>query len=172
MLTWWWHQLIKHSYRILTRRYISAIFVYNLSGLCTSIDLIKENSFMLRKTRSRHYPAETMTDTDYADDLELLTNTLALAKSLRHSLEPAAKDVHFYVNTDKTEFTYFKREEAISIQSGKPLKLVVKFTYLGCNISSTEIDVNIYLTKVWNAINWLSDPWKSNLSDKIKWDFV
>ena len=38
-----------------------------------SMDLIKENGFMLKKGISREYPTETLTD--YADYLALLTNT-------------------------------------------------------------------------------------------------
>ena len=45
--------------------------------LQTSINLMKENGFTLKKARNRQYPAETMTDTDYADDLVFLTNTSA-----------------------------------------------------------------------------------------------
>ena len=37
-------------------------------------DLIKENSFTLKKTRSRRYPAETMTNAGYTDDLVLFAN--------------------------------------------------------------------------------------------------
>ena len=37
--------------------------------LRTSIDLIKENDLTLKKARSRLYQAETITDTDYADDI-------------------------------------------------------------------------------------------------------
>ena len=37
----------------------------------------------------------------------------------------------------------FKREGTISTLSGKVLKLTDQFTYIGNNISSTEIDVNI-----------------------------
>ena len=51
------------------------------------IDIMKDNSFKLVKERSRRYPALTITDMDYADDLALLTNTPAQAKSLLHSLE-------------------------------------------------------------------------------------
>ena len=45
--------------------------------------------------------AETITDADYADDLALLANTSALAKSLLPSLEQVAKGINVYVNTDK-----------------------------------------------------------------------
>ena len=48
---------------------------------------MKENSFTLKKVRSRQYHAETITDADYADDLVLLTNTPEQAKSLLLSLK-------------------------------------------------------------------------------------
>ena len=47
-----------------------------------SIDLIKQNGFTLKKTRSRIYPVEIITDADYADDLVLLANTSGQAESL------------------------------------------------------------------------------------------
>ena len=43
--------------------------------LRTSIDKIRENGFQLTKRRSKRYPAKTITDADYADDLALLANT-------------------------------------------------------------------------------------------------
>ena len=45
--------------------------------LGTSIDKIKENSFKLTKKRSRRYPAKTIIDADYADDISLLANAPA-----------------------------------------------------------------------------------------------
>ena len=58
--------------------------------LRTSIDLMKINVFKLAKERSWRYPAQTITDADYADDIALLANTPAQAESLLHSLERAA----------------------------------------------------------------------------------
>ena len=52
--------------------------------LWTLIDLMKKNGFTLAKARSRWYPAQTITDADYTDDIALLTNTPAQAKSLLH----------------------------------------------------------------------------------------
>ena len=74
------------------------------------------------------------------------------------------------MNANKTEDTYF-RLGAIFTLNSKPLKLVGKFTYLSGNISSTECDVKILLTKTWNAIEKLLIIWKSNLSYKLKRDF-
>ena len=51
---------------------------------------MKENVFKLAKERSRRYPHQTITDADYADDIELLANTPAQAESLLHSLEQTA----------------------------------------------------------------------------------
>ena len=39
--------------------------------LRTLIDLIKENVFTLKQARNRCYPAETISDTDFADDIVL-----------------------------------------------------------------------------------------------------
>ena len=52
-----------------------------------SIDKIRENGFELTKKRSKRYPAKTITDADYADDLALLANTPNQAETLLHSLE-------------------------------------------------------------------------------------
>ena len=84
-----------------------------------------------------------------------------------YSLEQAARGIGFYVNTIIIEFMRFKQEGAISILSGKPLKLVDQFTYLNSNISSTETDVNICQTKAWTAIDRLSIIWNLN-SNRIK----
>ena len=54
---------------------------------------------------------------------------------------------------------------------GTPLKLVDKFTYLGSSVSSTEKDIDTWLTKAWTAINRLSIIWKSDLTDKMKCTF-
>ena len=55
-------------------------------------------------------------------------------------------------NKNKSEYTCFKQERAISNVRYRPLKLVDK---LG-NILSAESDVNIRLAKAWVAINRLS----------------
>ena len=115
--------------------------------------------------------AETVTDADYADNLAPLTNTPAQVKSLLHSQEQPARGIGLYLDTNKTEFMYFKREGDICILSGRPLKSVDQFTYFGSYISSTENDVNICRAKVLTAIGRLLIIWKSDFSDKINRDF-
>ena len=48
---------------------------------------MKEDGFKLVKERSRRYLAQTITGTDYADDIALLANSPGQTKSLLHSLE-------------------------------------------------------------------------------------
>ena len=127
---------------------------------------MKDNGFKQVKERSRRYPAQTITDADYADNLALLANTPAQAETLLHSLERAAAGIGLHVNADKTEYTC-----DISILKGGPLKLVDTFTYLGSSISSTETDINTRLAKAGTTSSRQSVIWKSDLTDKIKRSF-
>ena len=80
------------------------LFIFYLDyELRTLIDKIKENGFELTKKGSRKYPAKTITDTDYADDIAILANAPAQAKALLHSLEGAAACIGLHVNAHKTE---------------------------------------------------------------------
>ena len=103
--------------------------------LRTSINKIKENSFELKKKRSRRYPAKTITDANYA---AILANTPNQAETLLHSLEQAATGIGLYVNAYKTEYMCFNQTGDISTLEGSSLKLLDKFTYLGSSVSSTE----------------------------------
>ena len=132
--------------------------------LWTSIDKIRENGFELTKKRSKRYPAKTITDADYADDLALLVNTPNQAETLLHSLERAAAGIGLHVNAHKTEYMCYN-------QTGNITTLVDKFTYLGSSVSSTENDIDTWLTKAWMAIDRLSIIWKSDLTDKMKRSF-
>ena len=136
--------------------------------LRTSIDKIRENGFELTKKRSRRYPAKTITDADYADDIVILANTPNQAETLLHSMERAATGIGLHVNAHKMEYMCYNQTGDISILDGTSLKLVDKFTYLGSSVSSTEKDIDTLLTKAWTAINRLTITWKSDLTDKMK----
>ena len=101
----------------------------------------------MTKKRSRRYPAKTITDADYADDIEILANTPAQAETLLHTLERAAAGIGLHFNAHKTEYMCFNQTSDISTLGGSSLKLVDKFTYLGSSLSSTETDINTQLTK-------------------------
>ena len=124
--------------------------------LRSSIDKMKDKGFKLTKERSRKYPAQTITDADYADNIALLANTPTQAETLLHSPERTAAGIGFHVNAHKTEYTCFKQRGDIFTLNGSSLKLVNMFTYLGSSVSSIETDINTRLAKAWTAINSLS----------------
>ena len=117
---------------------------------------MKENSFKPAKERSRRYPAQTITDADYTNDIMLLANTSTQAETLQHILEQTASGIGLHVNTDKTEYMWFNQRSNISTLNSSSLKLADKFTYLGSSVSSTEKDINMKLAKALIAIDRLS----------------
>ena len=139
--------------------------------LRTSIDKTRENGFELNKKRSRRYPAKTITDADYADDIAILANTPNQAETLLHSLKRVAADIGCHVNAHKTEYICYNQTGDISTLEGTSLKLVDKFTYLRSSVSSTEKDIDTRLTKAWTVLDRLSVIWKSDLTDKMKCSF-
>ncbi len=151
------------------------LFIISLDYvLRTSIDKIRGKGFELTKKRSRMYPAKTITDTDYADDIAILANTPNQVETLLHSLERAGAGigrVRVRVNAHKTEYMCFNQTGDISTQDGTSLKLVDKFNYLGSSFSSTEKDIDTQLMKAWTAVDKLSIIWKSDLTDKMKHSF-
>ena len=99
-----------------------------------------------------------MTDSDYANDLVLLTNTQAHTESLLHNVEQAAGSSGLYENVKKEkkkkkEFMCLRQKGVSSRPSCNPLKSIDQFTYIGSNISFTENDVSIRLAKTWSAID-------------------
>ena len=139
--------------------------------LRTSIHKIKENGFELTKKRSKRYPAKTIIDADYTDDIAILANTPNQAEKLLHSLERAAAGIGFHVNAHKIEYMCFNHTSDISTLDGTSLKLVDKFTYIESSVSSTEKDIDTRLTKAWTAIDKLSIICKSGQMDKMKRSF-
>ena len=91
-----------------------------------SIDKMKDNGFKLTKERSRRYPAHTIKDVDYADDIALLANTPTQAETLLHCLDRAAAGIGLHVN----------QRGVISTRNRSSPKLVVS------SVSSTETDIN------------------------------
>ena len=92
--------------------------------LRTSIDKIRKNEFELTKKRSRRYPAKTITDADYADDIPILANTPKQAETLLNSLERAAAGIGLHVNAHKTEYMCYNQTGDIFTLDGTSLKLV------------------------------------------------
>ena len=50
------------------------------------------------------YPAQTITDAIYADDIALLANAPTQAENMLHNLERAAAGIGLHANANKTEY--------------------------------------------------------------------
>ena len=84
--------------------------IYLDYDLRTSIDLIKKWLYT-KKTRSRRYPAETVTNADYEDARALLSNTQTQDEFLLQSLEQAANGIGKHVHEDETEYMHFNEKK-------------------------------------------------------------
>lgn len=127
-----------------------------------------------RKANKSTQECVRFTDSGYADDLCLVSDTLAEAQTLLGRLETAASDVGLIMNEKKTEYMSFNQPGShLSLKSlaGKELKKVDDFKYLGSWINTTERDLKVRIAKAWAASNKLDKIWKSSLSRELKIHF-
>ena len=119
--------------------------------LRTSIDKIWENHFELTKKRIRRYPAKTITDVDYADDIAIVANTPNQAETLLRSLERAAASIGLHVNALKTEYICYTQTGDISTLDGTSLKLILLY---GCT--------------TWTLTKWLEKKLDGNYTIMLR----
>ena len=100
--------------------------------LWTSLDLRKENSFTVKRQRTRWYPAETITDADYADDIALLANTPTQADT-RYLVCSRQQEALISTWMQTKRITCVLKRGVISTRNGEHLKFIDKFTYLDSN---------------------------------------
>ena len=61
----------------------------------------------LKNARSRRYPADAITDTDYANDLALPANIPALVEPQLYNLKQAAGGIDPHMNANKIDYMCF-----------------------------------------------------------------
>ena len=119
------------------------------------MSLVTDNvnhGFTMTPARSRRYPAEMVTDADFADDLALLSNTIDEAQQMLTSLEEAAGAVGLIMNESKTKHMSInlaseEQQATLTSSSGNTIEKVDDFTYLGSWIVSSEYDFTIRKAK-------------------------
>ena len=92
-----------------------------------SIDTISEKGYQLHPKRGSRQPAEYLTDTDFADDIALISQSLEHVQDLLQSLEQASNGVGLYLNETKTECLNRCLSNAdllVKTLSGSSLKMV------------------------------------------------
>ena len=134
-------------------------------------DETSNTGFTLKPARSRRVGAEKLIDTEFADDVALITDTIKGAQLLLDRLEEAAQSVGLVMNDSKTKFMTLntpEEESHLVSSSGKPLEKVTDFVYLGAWIATTERDLSVRKAKAWAACHKLQKIWKSNLRRGLK----
>ena len=136
-----------------------------------SVDTISSKGFEIKARQSSRYPAEYLTDTDFADDIALISGSLANAQALLHSLEQASNCVGLYLNESKTEYVNKCMSDSdflIHTLNKTLLNMVSDYVYLGSYISTSEKDFLTRKGMAWSACNALHKIWTSNLSREFK----
>ena len=148
------------------------LFIIVIDYIMTNTLKDKDTGFTLQPRRSRRHPAVKICDVDFADDLALVTNTADEAQSLLLSLEHAASEVGLHLNEDKTKFIGLNLQEDdvqdIRAVSGKEIKRVEDFVYLGSRIMKSEKDFEVRKAKAWGACHKLKTIWKSGMRRDLK----
>lgn len=89
----------------------------------------------MKPSRRSHHPAEYITDTDFADDISIISSSFQNAQDLLTSLEEAANCVGLYLNESKTKFINNSVVADPNFQmktlNDYILKLVNDYKYLG-----------------------------------------
>ena len=136
-----------------------------------SVDTMPDKGYQLHPRRSSRHLAEYLTDTDFADDIALISQSLAHAQDLLQSLEQASNGVGLYLNETKTECLnrcLSDKDHPVKILNGTPLKQVEDYKYLGSFISSSEKDFITRRGMAWSACNDMHHIWSSQLSNNLK----
>ena len=137
-----------------------------------SVDTMSENGYQLRPKRSSRYPAEFLTDTDFADDIALISQSLEHAQDLLQSLEQASNGVGLYLNETKTKcmnWCLLNNNNPVKTLNGTSLKQVEDYKYLGSYISSSDKDFNTRKGMMaWSACNDMHKILSSRLTNDFK----
>ena len=128
------------------------LFIIVLDYVLRNLDQNKNLGFTLREQLSRRYPAEVLTDDDFADDLALLSNKIGNAEKLLKILKTATASVGLYMSTTKTKFIAVIAEGVITAQNGCDLEQVKDFIYVGSKIISSENDIQVRIGSAWSAL--------------------
>ena len=129
-----------------------------------------EIGFTIKPRQSRRVKAVRVSDTDFADDLALITDTVTEAEKLTQEIEKVAATVGLQMNEGKTKFMTQNIEVPGTLMSvnNKSIEHVKDFTYLGSRLKSTESDIRVRKGKAWGACHSLKKLWNSDLRDALK----
>ena len=140
--------------------------------LRVSVDTKSEEGVQLSPKLGTRHQAKHLTDTDFADNIALISRSIQGVQKLLSALEYASNCVGLYLNELKTEHLHksFTNQPIVDVKTlnNSSLRRVDDYKYLGSFISSSEKDFQIRKGLAWAACNKLHAIWSSKLTDKIK----
>ena len=132
----------------------------------------KDFGFTLHPRRSRRHRAFNVTDANFADDLALITDSVAETQDFLRSLELAANSVGLHLNEGKTKYMGINIRDddnsTLVAGSGKSIEKVDGFVYQGSRIKSSEKDFKVRKAKAWGACHQMKLVWKSAMRRELK----
>ena len=128
--------------------------------------------FLIQKCLSRRHPAKYVTVLDFADDIALLSGTMANAQILLTAVEENAAAVGLHINMKKTEYIRigdFSSDNHPTLRViGGEIAEVADFRYLGSWNMSPNKDFVVRHACAYEAANKLWRVWKSGCSRHAK----
>ena len=133
--------------------------------------------FTYEPRQSSRHPAKTLTDTDFADDIALLSQSIAGAQKMLLDVEREASIVGLKINVAKTQYImvgdwsdHSQADCVLRVAAGT-IALVDDFRYLGSWIMDSKKDFLARKALAWDAALKLSKIWKSSMSRNLKLRF-
>ena len=120
------------------------------------------SGFTVTPAKNRRVKAQKIADTEFADNIALVTDTVKEADELMREVDEVVITVGLRMNESKTKYLVENIEcpDQIVSVGGKSIELVEDFVYLGGRIRNTEHDLLERKRKAWLACHSLLAVWK------------
>ena len=129
----------------------------------------EELGFTLATQKSKRIRAKMITDLDFADDINLISDTVEKASKLLAEVERQCRMIGLQINSKKTKFMPLNAgDETVATLDGSLLEVVDDYKYLGGWIASTEHDIKVRRALAWKALHSMQRVWRSTMDDKLK----
>lgn len=127
------------------------------------------NGFLLTRRAGRRVPERRISVLGYADDLALISSTVAGAQAMLSSLVATARRVGLSLNAAKTEVLCVPGPQADIFFEEAPLPTCSSFVYLGGRVPSCSEDLLRRKRLAWSAFGRLRAVFASTaLSDELR----
>jgi hypothetical protein len=128
-----------------------------------------DDGFVLERRRSSKHLGKKICVLLYADDVVLLSSTAEGAQRLLTRLEELSRPFGLMINVEKTKSISLNATNTVSFSTSTGIVESCKqFTYLGCQIPSTEQDMTRRKSLAWCAMAKLRPLWKAPIADQVK----